>query len=371
MTKNPFQTSSQQIAPIILPSPQFMTVDVIRREGKKSRSNIAEKIGYSPSKITAVVNDLIQNEILIETEISNYTGGRRGRLIDFNPDFGYFLVATVNRSKLDIALVDFAENIRIRRMLPIATDNNPVSILQDLDRFAQQRLEKLNIPIERLYGIGLSVPTPINSETGLLYPTPELVGWQDLQIESFLREIFPYAIVCIEKDANAIAFEEYRQRRRDGEVEQHFIYAHLDQSIRVSMLLDGKIFSGAHGRSGDIGRMTIPVNEGSKELDDMIALLNGADSDDISPQLIEDVGQHVGHALALLVGVFDPEVIMLGGVIANKFGAPFLTSVRRSILDFSRSTTSMNLNIELANPGADIQTKGIIALTASQIFVAE
>ncbi len=122
---SPFEATPTQTAPFTLAPPKFMTVAAIREAGTLSRTHIAEAIGYSPSKITSVVNDLIQDGILEEKGEGPATGARRAREIGFNPQFGYIVAARIGFTKLDIALVDFTEHIRLRRMLPLPPTRRP------------------------------------------------------------------------------------------------------------------------------------------------------------------------------------------------------------------------------------------------------
>src|SRR5690606_23612350 len=128
--------------------------------GQLARIQIAEMIGYSPSKITAVVNELLDEGIVIETEDSSYSGGRRAKDLYFNPNFTYIVAVVIGTDRLDIALVDASETIRVRRMLPIKTGDSPSKILESLSQFILERLEKLAIPIEKVFGVGISLPIP-------------------------------------------------------------------------------------------------------------------------------------------------------------------------------------------------------------------
>ena len=73
---NPFQTEINS-APFALDAPKLRTVETLRSLGKQSRSTIAELITYSPSKMTSVVNDLIDDGILEEVGEEASTGGRK------------------------------------------------------------------------------------------------------------------------------------------------------------------------------------------------------------------------------------------------------------------------------------------------------
>lgn len=384
MTMNPFQISSIPTAPITLNYPQYQAVQALRQQGSLSRTSIAEKINYSPAKITGVVNHLIKAGIVEEKKDSSYTGGRRARDLFFNPNYGYIIAISITVEKIDVALVDFEENVRVRRLLPINIEDGPGAVLQEMSHFIQGRLEKLNIPIERVYGVGLTLPTAIDRNVGTAYDSPELPGWGGYQIDSYLREIFPYAVIMIDRDVNAMAFGELR--KGSGQKHEHFIYLKIGHPISAGLIVNGRIYHGVNGRAGDIGHIQLTLNDEPIALDELGDRISDSTLDPFSAasnigtaalegnilaqEFIASSAQKIGKALATLVNIIDPELILIGGEAAL-LGPPFLAAVRRIILDLSQSSATQHLQIDIAPLGVEATITGIIAMTAEQIFIVE
>jgi|GEM_PF-1888381 len=380
---NPFQSATSPITPISLSYPHYMAVKMLREHGKLSRTAIADLINYSPSKITSVVNDLIAANIIIEVNESDSTGGRRAKELFFNPSFGYFIAIAISVNKLDVALVDFSESTRIRQMLPLEYEADPGKTLQDIADFVFERLARLDISIEKIYGVGITLPGAVNRTDGTLYDTPALPGWGGYQIESFIRELFPYALVVIERDAHAMAFAELRHGQ--GKIHKHFIYLYVGHTISAGLILANQIYHGANGRAGDIGNMKIVSNGEMVNLDHLASPILGdihhykhldeisiaAQEGDIkAQQFIENIALQIGQALSTLVSVVDPEIILIGG-LAQQWGHPFLAAIRRHILELSQSSTTQHLQVDIAPLGDEATITGILALTAEQVFVVE
>jgi predicted NBD/HSP70 family sugar kinase len=336
--KNPFSSPSLPTAPLVLSSPKFQALAALRQHGRLARIQIAEMIGYSPSKITSVVNELIDAGIVEETEDSSYTGGRRAKDLYFSPNCAYIVAAVIDADKLDLALVDATETIRVRRMLPIQTGDSPSRILDSLSQFILERLEKLAIPIEKVYGVGISLPSPLDPRTGTLYESSVLPSWGGYQLDSHLREVFPYAAVVIERDANAMAFAELR--RGAGRDITHFLYLNMGQAIGLGLIMDAHIYRGANGRAG------------------------------VNLDLQRDNAEQIGRSLAQYVNFIDPELILIGGDSAA-LGHSFLAAIRRSILDLSQSSSTQHLQVDLAPMGLEANMTGIILLAAEQLFTVE
>jgi predicted NBD/HSP70 family sugar kinase len=380
---NPFQSTTVPITPISLSYPHYMAVKMLREQGKLSRTNIAELIDYSPSKITSVANDLIAKDIIVEVNDRDSTGGRRAKELFFNPSFGYFIAISISVNKLDVALVDFSEKTRIRQMLPLKHEADPGQTLQDIADFIFVRLARLGIPIEKIYGVGITLPGAVNRNDGTLYDTPALPGWGGYQIESFIRELFPYALVVIERDAHAMAFAELRHGQ--GKIHTHFIYLYVGHTISAGLILASQIYHGANGRAGDIGNMKVLSDGEMVNLDHLASPIFGdshqynhledistaaQEGDTQAQQFIENIALQIGQALSTLVSVVDPEIILIGG-LAQQWGHPFLAAIRRHILEFSQSSTTQHLQIDIAPLGDEATITGIVALTAEQVFVVE
>lgn len=404
---NPFEAAPPRIAPFQLTVPKYLTVAALRRRGLLSRTQIAETIGYSPSKITSVVNDLLDDGILEEKGQGPATGARRAREIGFNPNFGYIVAARIGFSKLEIALVDFTEHIRVRHMLPIPHPANPDVVLSEICHVVRERINKLNIPISDVLAFSITVPGVVDQQTGTLFDTPLMPSWGGHQIDSLIRESFPYAIVHVENEANAMAYGELRKgQNRDV---RNLVYVNVGPSISAGMILNGQIYRGANGRAGDIGQIHVERKKPGSKATESVPLetivsgtsiisqareliASGAETllanygpdvltvrdvgiaategDWGAKQIIQQTGQVLGETLANIVNFLDPDLVLIGGRV-NDVAPAFLASIRRSVWDRSPSLATQRLRIEAAPLGPEAGVLGAIALVLENIFVSE
>lgn len=397
---NPFEPTPVNAAPFQLSAPKFKTLSALRSYGAMSRSHIAEAIGYSPAKITSVVNELLASQMLLEKASSKASGGRRSRELSFNPDFGYIVAATIGTSKLDIALVDFNAHIRLRRMLPINVRDGAGSILLMISDFIQERIAQLNIPNSKILAFGLTVPGPVDVQHGTLFDTPLMAGWGGYPLAPLIRESFPYAVVTVEKDANAMAFAELR--KSPGHNSRHFLYLKLGRTLSAGIITQGGIYHGANGAAGELGQIYVSLENGNSLPLDSVAsglgiaaqaraalqtqpdsLLSrypqpgprevgiaAAEGDSTASDIVQRTGRAIGEALANLVNFLDPDLILIGGGL-SQLGHPLLAAIRRSILDRSPAPAAQGLRIEIAPLGSEASILGASALALESIFQME
>jgi glucokinase len=107
---------------------------------------------------------------------------------------------------------------------------------------------------ERVAGIGVAAPGPLNARTGVILSPPNLPGWVDIPLREELEKVFGLP-VWIENDANAAAWGEYM--RGAGSGADPMLYMTISTGIGGGVVLDGRLFRGADTYAGEIGHTTV------------------------------------------------------------------------------------------------------------------
>ena len=212
---------------------------------------------------------------------------------------------------------------------------------------------------KKIYGVGMGIPGIMDSKDGIITEAPNIPEVKDYPVRKVLSERLGGDIkLIIENDANMAALGEWRKGA--GEDVDSMIMLTVGTGLGGGIVLDGELWSGAHGMGGEIGHMTIN-HEGpkckcgsygcletyssanairrmvSEILSDTSApttlteTLKGASRGDI-PRLVmeaarsgdrdaitiwKEVGKGLGIAIASLQNVFDVDMIVIGGGVAN------------------------------------------------------
>jgi predicted NBD/HSP70 family sugar kinase len=206
--------------------------------------------------------------------------------------------------------------------------------------------------------VGVGIPAPVDSVTGQVGSESILPGWRGVDVADEMRGRVG-APVSVDNTSNLGALGELRCGALQGV--QNGAYIKLSYGVGAGIVLGGEVFRGIAGTAGEIGHLTIdehgPIcrcgNRGCLEtfigahaLSDALAGSHGRltlrdiitkaiDGDAGCRRVIEDAGRHLGVALAGLVNLLNPEVVVLGGqlsLVGHVLADPMQRALERSAI---------------------------------------
>src|SRR5215472_8898005 len=182
--------------------------------------------------------------------------------------------------------------------------------------------------------VGIGAPGPTDPARGLLVNPPNLRGWKNVPLAALLEELIDCP-VHLENDANLAGLGEFHQGAGRGI--RNMVYVTWSTGVGAGLILDGKLFSGAHGAAGEVGHMIIdpsgPLDAcgqhgcveafcGGKALARELGAPaeqlfdRAADGDTRAVARVRDAATHMGWALINLSNIIDPELIVMGGGVS-------------------------------------------------------
>ena len=231
------------------------------------------------------------------------------------------------------------------------TDDGGAYILSDIANSIEGKMTEKSIAKEDVKGIGMGVPGPVK-EDGTVIKCVNL-GWGVFNAAEELSELIGLP-VKVGNDANMAALGEYWQG--GGKGHQNVIMVTLGTGVGGGIIINGKILAGVNGAGGEIGHMTIDLNEqdacncGKKgcleqyaSATGIVRLANRAlqasdkpsklrevkyisakeifdaakGGDDIALDLVEEHGKRLGYALANVACVVDVDAFVIGGGVSR------------------------------------------------------
>ncbi|HEX4224232.1 MAG TPA: ROK family protein, partial [Pseudonocardiaceae bacterium] len=267
-------------------------------------------------------------------------------------------------------------------------------VAKDVDRAPEATLDLAvglisaacaDIPRERVLGLGVGIASPVRKDTGELGAASIMPGWAGRAVGAELtaRTGLP---TLLTNDANAGALAE--RRYGAGRNVADMVYIRLSAGIGAGIVTDGTLLLGATGLAGEIGHLPVassgPIcrcgNRGCLETvaspvaiarllaeswhqpitpADLPRLIAANDRGTL--RAIEDAGTAVGTALATLVTLFNPELVVVGGDLAQ-VGALIFDPIRRAIRRYALPTVAEQVTVVAGALGEQAEVRGAAAL---------
>lgn len=295
---------------------------VLDAEGSVSRAGIAAATGLARATVSGLVDLLIEADLVreLDPEVVKRVGRPAVPLV---PATGTVagVGMEVNVDYVGVRAVDLAGRVLIERIESgDFRKSDPAEVLPRLARLAGATIASLSADGIRVAGSALALPGLVDRITGPLRIAPRL-GWRDVDVVAHMSadpvlQGFPPHLA---NEANLAARAEAHARRRGGP--PSFVYVSGEIGIGGAIVLDGEIFRGRHGWSGEIGHLLVDpfgARDGRVTLEDFAgqdALLAGAGLDPSRPIADLAAAAHAGDAAAL--ACLHGAALALGVALAN------------------------------------------------------
>jgi glucokinase-like ROK family protein len=388
-------------------SSEKILVDLVRKYGEMSISDLITITDFSRTKITSCIDSLQNKNIIIANNGTEYTGGRRSKKYSLNGDFGLVAGIDIGATSIDLGIADFSGTLLVRYSEPASVKEGPIRILGRVCSLLEKLLQENNLSSSRLNGIGIGVPGPVDFSMGTLVSPPIMPGWDRYPIIETIQQWFPSSNVVVDNDVNVMALGEMYQGTGKGV--DNLIFVKIGTGIGAGIVCEGKIYRGSSGCAGDIGHISVdktgPLchcgNRGCLEAvaagpaiaeRSLIAARAGKspilmkyyekngnvlqaedignasrEGDPLAIEAIRESGQYIGEVLASLVNFYNPMKIVIGGGVSN-LGNLLLSSIRQAVLHRSLPLATRDLLIVFSETGQDAGVIGAINLAMDNIF---
>jgi len=396
-----------------LPNRNFITIsekeifDLVRNYREFSIADLVICTNYSRTKTTSCIDSLLKKNILIANDSTEYTGGRRSKTFSLNGRLGFVAGIDIGATSIDLAISDFAGERLARYSESASVRKGPIKVLGRICSLMEKMLLENGFDADKLYGIGIGIPGPVDFSMGTVVSPPIMPGWDRYPIIQTIQQWFPSANVVVDNDVNVMALGEIHQGAGKGV--GNLIFIKIGTGIGAGIICDGKIYRGSCGCAGDIGHISVNKNGpvchcGNKGCLEAVAggpalaerallgaqagnspiLLKYYDSnggylrakdvgdaakegDTLAIEVIRESGQYIGDVLASLVNFYNPGTIVIGGGVSN-LGNLLLSSIRQSVLNRSLPLATRDLQIVFSGIGPDAGVIGAVNLAMDYMF---
>jgi predicted NBD/HSP70 family sugar kinase len=364
----------------------------VHGSGGVSRAQLTERMGLNRSTIADLVRELEDLSAVRQSTPGAGTSPRVGAgrpSIDVNPDAEavFVIAAELGVDTMDVARVGLGGLPLDRLSTTTPSDPDPEMLLDTLMELVRSMLKTAD-DNARLVGIGIAVPGVVTDAAGLVRFAPNL-GWTDVPLSSMLSSRVGQRVpVHLGNDAELGALSEHT--RGAGRHKSDLIYISCDVGVGGGVIVGGVPMMGASGYAGEIGHQ--PFNPGGHTCrcgnvgcweveigSHAVAAAVGCPIEEIHrlPELLQPgtapprelrrLGRSLGLGLGGLVNVFNPELVILGGVLRWVF--PLVRDdVLEALAEWALEAPAEQAQIVLPSLGGDSVIIGAAELAFTDLL---
>ena len=340
--------------------------------GSSTITDLSKELDLSIPTVTKFISEMCEDGYINDYGKLETSGGRHPSLYGLNPESGYFIGVDIKKFAVNIGLINFkGDMMELKMNIPYKFENTPEA-MEELCRLISSFIKKTKVNTEKILNININISGRVNPESGYSFS-------QFNFSERPLAEVLTDKIgcqVCIDNDTRAMTYGEYLQGCVKGE--KNIIFVNISWGLGIGIIIDGKIYTGKSGFSGEFGHINVFDNEilchcGKKgcleteasgsaiyrilqerikkgecsilsgrannqelplTLDEIISAVNKEDL--LCIEIVEEIGQKLGKQIAGLINIFNPELVIIGGTLSltdDYIAQPIKTAIRKYSLN--------------------------------------
>ena len=373
--------------------------------GESTIPELSQFLNTSIPKTSELIAELLEEGLVIDTERKTVGTGRKAKIYSLNPGRCYFLGVEIRKYKINIGLMNFNGRILQSSLnIPfrfLESEESLNAIIKEIRKF----LSKTNIPKQDIIGVGLSLAGRINVKTSKIL---SIYHFGDAPVKAKVEEELGLE-VFLDNDSRTISYGEYYFGVNDlPYAEKNVCIVNLDYGIAIGVFSNGTPIYGASGYAGEIGHIPLFNNEkicfcgkkgcfeteasglalieflmekinngsasrlqnvlakkGYMELEDIIEAVDHGDN--LAMEGVAEIGYKIGKGLAVAINLFNPELIVVGGML-SAIGDSLLLPIKSSVMKYSLSLVNDDTKIVLSTLGKEAGLLGCGLLARDKIL---
>jgi predicted NBD/HSP70 family sugar kinase len=330
----------------------------LHNRGPVSRSDLGARTGLTRSAVRGLIGELALAGLVSEERgTPQGTPGRPSPLVRPSPRCGIVLALEIAVDSLAVAAVgiggEVLDVVRLDRPRDRSSVDETIADLASLARAVQRRLPDT----DGMIGIGVAIVGIVRRDNGVVTMAPNL-GWRDVPLAERLADALGTSLpIAVANEADLGALAELRRGAAVGS--QHVLFISGEVGVGGGLIVDGAQLTGAGGFAGEVGHMPVnpdgrtcrcgsvgcweteigegallrraghPPDAGREEVEAVLREAAAGAPDVL--EALDAVGRWLGFGLAGLVNVFNPQVVVLGGLFGRIH--PFVETTVATELD--------------------------------------
>jgi glucokinase len=283
-----------------------------------------------------------------------------------------------------------------RSKMSTKAERGPEAVIERIAHCVQDAIDECDLNLKQVRGIGIGSPGSIDSENGKVIFAGNL-GWKDLSLKKELEKKLEVP-VFLHNDCNVCALGVH-EVELEGKP-KNMIGVFLGTGIGGGLILDGKLFTGFNRTAGEVGHMVLEIdgpkctcgNRGCWEAlssrsalfrqvqeavkggektvltemlgNDLKDMRSGdlrkaiKQGDKLVEHIVEEAAKYSGIAIASLINILSPEVVVIGGGLMDALENEMLSIIVKNAREHAFPGTDKGVKILASKLGDDAGITG-------------
>lgn len=303
----------------------------------------------------------------------------------------YLVGVDFGGTKILAGVFDSSLNCLGKTKVSTKSERGQEEVIERIARCIQDSVDECDLTMKQIRGVGIGAPGAVNPETGEVIFAPNL-KWEEVPLKKELEKKLGVP-VFLENDGNICTLGIYETELKAKP--RNVIGIFLGTGIGGGLIIEGKLYSGFNRTAGEIGHMVIEVGgpkcgcgnkgcfealasrtaifrqiqsavkDGQKTIltemlgEDLKDLRSGdlrkaiRKGDKFTEKIIEDAAEYTGIAVANLINIFNPEVVVLGGGVIDALEDEMMAVIVETAQDYAMPGTAKGIEIIASKVGDD------------------
>lgn len=377
-----------------------------------SRTQLAKRTNLSHTTITNLIAELIERGIVTEKNVANEDQeelrpvGRPRTSICLEPNARFVIGIHIGVGIFRVALTNLRAEILHNQMQNFETDSPAADVLKQIVISVKAVISESGVECDKILGVGVGASGLVDFTTGVNLLSPNL-NWHNVPLREHLQNELQLPVTVDNNVRNMAIGETYFGAGR-GVDSVAFVYGRT--GVGAGLTFKGRVFRGSSKGAGEIGHSVMLIRDGescrcgnSGCLETLVSessILREAkriaesnpegalatnlrecagkpsvecvfdaarQGDQQAKQLIEERAYYLGVALANLVNLFNPELILLGGIFSRGEDL-IIEPTARAIQQLAFGGMGKNIHLQATSFGWKAGVIGAAALALLHFF---
>jgi len=310
----------------------------------------------------------------------------------------YVIGIDLGGTKINGVLADLGGNIISQYVIPTHASQGEVKVLSRIFQVIEKVLSDASIESEDVKAIGIGSPGPLDAKKGVIISTPNL-PFDNFELVRPIKEKYNIP-TYLDNDANVAAIGEHTFGAGKGT--QNMVFITVSTGVGGGAIINGKIYRGNTCNALEIGHTTLEKDgprcncgnygcvealasgtaigkrakeaveigeetslKNYKELSSYEVFQEAKKGDKVAYKILDSCLNYLGICVANIIHSFDPEMVIIGGGVANG-GSIVFEKVIQVVKERCFESMANSCSIVPAGLGNDSGVIGAVALAITE-----